>query len=365
MDTQHIGDTFASTEGQTRNAFWGGNAQGAPWRSGLSNKADWGNRSRHSSANQPLADETAGRDVVQYLPMTDTAVRCGVYLTGVGRTTSQPGEDYPPHQHPTLYHFDWRRGRTLPEYQVLLLTGAEGEYDSEKTGLVRFEGNVLLFVFPGVWHRYRPLPGTGWTERWLSLNGELVHRLIDSNAIELESPVVQLAEASGLIADLDELIDGVASSPDGASTFVGARAMGLLGDAVRLALTTGAESEDAVPASQRVEDPIVSRALEIIWNHSHSPPLGVGEIAKQLPVTRRTLDRRFSEALGHSVLDEINACRLSRAKRLLTETDLPVKTVSYLAGFPSRERMRVMFLGREGLTPSKYRGKCRTSKATA
>jgi transcriptional regulator GlxA family with amidase domain len=61
------------------------------------------------------------------------------------------------------------------------------------------------------------------------------------------------------------------------------------------------------------------------------------------------------EAIGHSVLEEINACRLSRAKRLLTETDLPVKTVTHLAGFSSTERMRVVFVEREGVSPTTYR----------
>ena len=101
-------------------------------------------------------------------------------------------------------------------------------------------------------------------------------------------------------------------------------------------------------------DPIVQRALEIIWTHSPFPT-SVNDIARQLPVTRRTLDRRFVEATGHSVLEEINACRLSRAKRLLTETELPVKTVAHLAGFSSTERMRVLFVEREGISPISYR----------
>jgi transcriptional regulator GlxA family with amidase domain len=46
---------------------------------------------------------------------------------------------------------------------------------------------------------------------------------------------------------------------------------------------------------------------------------------------------------------------LSRAKRLLEETDEPVKTVAHLAGFSSTERMRVLFVEREGKSPTEYR----------
>lgn len=35
--------------------------------------------------------------------------------------------------------------------------------------------------------------------------------------------------------------------------------------------------------------------------------------------------------------------------------DLPVKTVAYLAGFPSQEHMRVTFLHQDGCSPSEYR----------
>jgi transcriptional regulator GlxA family with amidase domain len=112
-----------------------------------------------------------------------------------------------------------------------------------------------------------------------------------------------------------------------------------------------------------VDDPVVQKALEIIWSHS-TPPLSVGDIARQLPVTRRTLDRRFVEATGHSVLEEINTCRLSRAKRLLVETDLPVKSVAHLAGFTSTERMRVLFVEREGMSPTVYRSRAGGAQPT-
>lgn len=112
------------------------------------------------------------------------------------------------------------------------------------------------------------------------------------------------------------------------------------------------ESESA--RAFNVDDDIVQQALQIIWSPTRQA-IGVYDIARKLPVTRRTLDRRFSAAMGRSVLEEINNCRLTRAKRLLSETDLPVKTVSYLAGFPSRERMRLLFLAELGMTPSDYR----------
>ena len=62
-----------------------------------------------------------------YLPVNDQAMRWGIYLTGAGRGTIAPGERYPPATHPKMYAFDWRRGGTLPEFQLILLTEGSGE----------------------------------------------------------------------------------------------------------------------------------------------------------------------------------------------------------------------------------------------
>ena len=105
-----------------------------------------------------------------YLPVNEETMSWGIYVTGAGRAVIRPGEKYPPSGHPTLYQFDWSRGRTLPEFQLVLITDGAGEFESEATGHVRFEGVALLVVFPGVWHRFRPSAEAGWSERWVSFN---------------------------------------------------------------------------------------------------------------------------------------------------------------------------------------------------
>jgi AraC-like DNA-binding protein len=244
----------------------------------------------------------------------------------------------------------------LPEFQLVLITDGAGEFESEATGHVQFEGPTLLFVFPGVWHRYRPRVDLGWTERWFSCNGDLLHRLFGIGMFGPGLAVARPHDAPRLAAEFDEMLEAVhrhSVEHPVALTFQALRILSeAIGDRVEDALNSG-----AVPSNLRAkcqDDPVVQKALEIIWTHSHYP-MSVGDIARQLPVTRRTLDRRFVEATGHSVLEEINVCRLSRAKRLLVETDLPVKTVAHLAGFSSTERMRVIFVEREGISPTIFR----------
>jgi AraC-like DNA-binding protein len=170
-----------------------------------------------------------------------------------------------------------------------------------------------------------------------------------------EEPVWKIRQPDKLTKDFDELMDDIHGQPAHNSILWSLRAMSLLTEAIELKEGKSTFS-DAAKATELPlpNDPIVAQVLEMIWTCSHRD-LSVDQLASQLPVTRRTLDRRFQEVLGRTVLDEITNCRLSRAKRLLAETMLPIKTVAQLAGFSNTERMRMVFLKMEKMTPIDYR----------
>ncbi|TWT86015.1 Xylose operon regulatory protein [Posidoniimonas polymericola] len=292
----------------------------------------------------------------RYLPVEKASEAEALYVTGVGASVVRPGDAYPQAEHPSIYHFDWRSGRILPEHQIVLLTDARGEFESRETGLIRIHGQALLFLFPGVWHRYRPDRAVGWQENWISFNGRTVDRLFAAGAASASNPIVTPGSTAALTRHFDRVLELGRSAPRGSGRDLQHAAVRLIGEALGVSShEPPPEASTRRPAAASEQDAIVEQAREVIWSCPHKRPLSVNDVARRLPVTRRTLDRRFAQVLGRSVLDEINACRLSRAKRMLTETDFLVKTVSYLAGFPSRERMRLLFLSEEGLTPTEYR----------
>jgi len=297
-----------------------------------------------------------------YLPVDDDAMDWGLYLTGAGRGRIAARRRYPPTGHPSLYQFDWSRGRTLPEFQVILIADGRGVFESEPTGRLPIEPNTVIVLFPGIWHRYQPDPATGWRERWVSLNGEIAHRLADQQLVRPAGAVFRPADVSEIAQRFDRLLDRIHAKPAENSILLSLRAMDLIAEVIEQACPIRRPSD--VQRSQRtdgVEDPFVAQALDLIWTHSHRP-LSVNELASHLPVTRRTLERRFALERKHSILDEINLCRTGRARRLLAETDLPIKTIAYLAGFTSEERMRIALLHHDGYSPGEYRRRVRMSQ---
>ena len=72
-------------------------------------------------------------------------------------------------------------------------------------------------------------------------------------------------------------------------------------------------------------------------------------------MSRRSLEKRFREIIGRTILEEIQLTRLERAKRLLLETTYPISKVAEIAGFGSAGYFIQFFQKQVGNTPRKYR----------
>ncbi len=81
----------------------------------------------------------------------------------------------------------------------------------------------------------------------------------------------------------------------------------------------------------------------------------VAALARRVGVTERHLRRIFGAEFGVSMLDLAQTQRLLLAKRLLTETGLPVTDVALAAGFGSVRRFNHLFLQRYGMNPRRLR----------
>jgi AraC-like DNA-binding protein len=289
-----------------------------------------------------------------YLPIPDEILHSGIYVTSVGQVTIRPGEPYPKSQHPSLYHFTWNEGRTLPEFSLLLVARGRGVFESRETGRITLEQGEIILVIPGVWHRYRPDAKVGWTEKWVQFNGELPHKLLDHGIISPEQSVLRPAHSRFIEITLDRLLETVHRDPTSNSLSLSLQTLGALSLALRGSIAPAPRAASQRSLNVKQSDPVVAAAVDYIWTRSHKV-LSVMDVVKALGVTRRKLERRMAAAMGHSVLEEIIQCRFSRAERLLRETELPIKTIVTLAGFGSMENMRQTFIARAKLSPATYR----------
>jgi AraC family transcriptional activator FtrA len=84
-------------------------------------------------------------------------------------------------------------------------------------------------------------------------------------------------------------------------------------------------------------------------------PLSVSDLAVHVRVSPRTLSRRFTEQLGVSPGAWLLTRRVSAARTLLEETDLPVEAIAARVGLASPVNLRRRFRAEVGTTPGAYR----------
>ena len=82
---------------------------------------------------------------------------------------------------------------------------------------------------------------------------------------------------------------------------------------------------------------------------------GLDSVAARLGVTDRHLRRAFGAEFGVSPVEFAQTQRLLLAKRLLTDTALPVTEVAFASGFGSVRRFNALFRQRYRLKPSRLR----------
>ena len=93
--------------------------------------------------------------------------------------------------------------------------------------------------------------------------------------------------------------------------------------------------------------------LDDAAQQGQDPPLP--HLAARLGVTDRHLRRIFADAHGVSPIAYLTTQRLLLAKRLLTDTALPITQVALAAGFGSLRRFNAVFVERYRMSPSALR----------
>jgi AraC family transcriptional regulator len=80
-------------------------------------------------------------------------------------------------------------------------------------------------------------------------------------------------------------------------------------------------------------------------------------IALDLGLSVSYLRRVFRNTTGQTLHDFLEQARIAKACALLTETDVPLKVVAFMAGFAQHSTFSYAFKRKTGLTPTEYRSR--------
>ncbi|HMO26209.1 MAG TPA: substrate-binding domain-containing protein [Tepidisphaeraceae bacterium] len=116
------------------------------------------------------------------------------------------------------------------------------------------------------------------------------------------------------------------------------------------------ESSDMIAC----EDRDVADAIRFIRSAT-GRRIAVSDVLAEVPVGRRTLERRFRRAIGRGIWDEIQRNRLAAAQRWLAGTAWSMTTIAQRSGFASSKDLAQAFRRHLNLTPGAYRRQVRPS----
>jgi LacI family transcriptional regulator len=102
------------------------------------------------------------------------------------------------------------------------------------------------------------------------------------------------------------------------------------------------------------EDGKVREVMRFIKEHAPAG-INVKDLLRAVPMSRRTLERRFTAAVGHSPAEEIRRARIERVRQFLVSTDMAVPEIAEACGFAYAEHMIPLFARYHGSTPAAYR----------
>jgi AraC-like DNA-binding protein len=294
-------------------------------------------------------DRSTMKDYFVYLPKqtANSIWRC--VATAAGYTNIPPNTTYPRQQHPVDHCFNWSEGRVLRSYQIILISAGTGQFESAATrGIQLVEPGTIMVLFPGVWHRYRPMAETGWVEHWMECHGPVFDEATATGFIQHKRSLLK----GGVIRDLSDCferchglarIDAMANQ-DLLST-LGLHLLALLGHLRR-----------GERGFTKAIDDVVQRAHTLIALRCQEP-LDLRALAAELGVGYSNLRHSFMARVGISPRQHYLNTRIQKAQDLLVNTAKSVKEIAEVLGFESASHFSKQFKSRIGNSPNSWREK--------
>lgn len=283
----------------------------------------------------------------RYLNNSESDKKWGFYVNTVGSASVAPNKNYPNNRvHPTDHTLTWDKGRILNGFYIVFISRGEGVLETAHTKPTPIKAGTCFFLFPGVWHRYKPDARHGWEEYWAGFNGSYPAELMKNGIFSPEHPFVEV----GLNEDLSALFHLVIKTVSAAQPGYQQIAAGITLQILGLINAASKYRQDGTNNESR----LISKA-KFILHESINNPITLEEVAKELPMGYSKFRKLFKSMCGVSPNQYHLNLRLDKAKELLTTTNLNINEIADQTGFDSIFYFSRLFKKKNGVAPKFYR----------
>ncbi len=281
----------------------------------------------------------------KYFVVSDEDKEWGLHILDCGVSVIPEGAGFPQRHHPEGYYFNWETGRVLGEYQIIYLIRGQGVFESRESGRIRIGGGSVILIFPGVWHRYRPLEGSEWHAYWAGFSGPYADRVLGRLHLSPSKPVQKTGYRKRIVQIYQQIFQL------GEEEFPGYQQV-MAGEVLKLAGWLRALKRMAELGDYDA-DTAIRRAKVIIMNSRDD--ISMEQVADELNMGYSRFRKLFKEYTGLAPGQYQIELKLKRALEALYDREKPVKEIALESGFRSPYYFSRIFKKKLGCSPQAYR----------
>lgn len=289
----------------------------------------------------------------KYLPTSEVDLNWGFAVKDIGCDLVMKGAEYPPKGHPGAYMFSWESGRVLDEFHFVLITNGQGIFESKTAGTTHINDGDGFLIFPGEWHRYKPLKRTGWTERWIGFSGKIPELVINELFFSRKKAVIRNCANVDVKNRFETLFHLIEKEPFGFQRLASGVCLQLLAELFQV-------KQNIKQADQ--QNTLFLKAKNLIHNKIDGQ-IDFHQMAEGFNMSYSKFRRDFKIHTGMAPLQYHLLLKIEKAKELLVHTDLKAKEIAFQLGFESDYYFNRLFKQKTETTPVQFRIKRKTLEA--
>lgn len=280
----------------------------------------------------------------KYMMIFDNDKKWGFYINDLGSNIIEKGATYPSKGHPGKYMFSWDKGRTLDEYHFVLITEGEGVFESQPTGRKKISAGDGIMLFPGVWHRYRPLKKTGWKEQWVGFSGHIASAFMANGFFNAQHPIIHKCNRGTVHNYFESLYKLFNNEPFGFQRLASGICMQLIAEAYNIQQHN----------NNKELHNLVAYAKHLMYKKIDTK-INLHKIASDFGVSYSKFRIDFKMQTGSSPLQYYLQLKIEKSKELLLLSDKSQKEIAFSLGFESDYYFNRLFKKKMGITPLQFR----------
>ena len=244
--------------------------------------------------------------ISKYMLASERDQLWGLTVTTIGYEEIGPGDAYPTRGHADGYYFDLKKGRILPEYQLLYIIEGEGVFHSQTVKEARLKEGDFFLLFPGEWHSYHPTGPHGWKKYWIGFRGRNMDDRVQAGFLSTAKPIYHVGFSDTIVSLYRNAFE-MANAEEAYSQQVMAGVVNLL-----IGLMYSKERNNQLKNRNQAHVDMINKARLRIRENLESS-LTIQQVAEELGVSYSNFRKLFKEHTGLSPATYQQDLRLQRA----------------------------------------------------